>query len=55
KHDQTQIENLWNAAKDLDLINLVLLVSLNPESAGIPEGEKPWNAVRREPWQYKPL
>jgi hypothetical protein len=55
KHDQTELDNLWNAAKDLDLINLVLLFRLNPEAGGIPPGTTPWNAVRNEPWKYKPL
>lgn len=53
KSNETTSQNLWNAARDLDLINLVFLVRIHSMAAGLPE--VPWNAVRTEPWLYKPL
>lgn len=52
-HDETTSGNLWNAARDLDLINLVFSVRIHAMAEDLPT--LPWNAVRQEPWLYKPL
>jgi hypothetical protein len=52
-HDETTLQNLWNAALDLDLINNIFLYRIHPMGLSIPEA--PWNAVRTAPWLYIPL
>lgn len=52
-HSETNLDNLWAAARDLDLIQSVFVYRIHPAGRTVPE--EPINAVRREPWQYTPL
>src|SRR3546814_13097165 len=53
-HDQFSQQELWNAVIDLNLMNRIIMYRLGPPMPPQMEKDFALNAIRREPWRYKP-